>query len=231
MMMSLHRLFVWVPALALLYIVNSSGISASLVTTQMTFEEVTTQAAVIVLGRVTKIPELAICDRATRHVYRRNVVQVEKYLKGAGPTPEIEVLTLGGEFVTDGLGLQGPRIQAVDYGLEPQLPPVGSEVLLFLNPFAGGEAFIIYSVTHGVIRVQEGEKGQERFVSLLISNPDLLSPAAAARFRAMTPEASSGSGSIAIADRVAVSALKATVDKALNLKRKAPGAGGVPKAP
>ena len=215
-------------ALTLFYIAGSSEVSATLITRQMTFEEVTTQAKVIVLGRVSKIPELAVYDRATKHVYRRNSVHVEEYLKGTGPMPEIEVVTLGGQFVTDGLGLKGPRIQDVEYGLEPQLPPVGSEVLLFLNPFSGGEAFIIYSVTHGVIRVQEGEKGQERFVSLLFGNPDLVSPDAAARSQAMNHEVPDGSGTIVILDRVPVSALKATVDKALNLKRKPAAA---PKAP
>ncbi len=229
-MKEIRRLSVWAFALTLLYVVSSSGVSASLVR-QMTFEEVATQAPVIVLGRVTKIPEMAVYDRATRQVYRRNQVKVEEYLKGAGPTPEIEVVTLGGEFATDGLGLEGPRIQFVEYGSAPQLPAVGTEVLLFLRPFAGGEAFSIYSVSHGIVPVQEGEKGQERFVSLRFGNPDLVSPAAAARARAMNHEVPDGSGSIVIADRVAVSALKATVDKVLNMKRKAPAAGGGPKAP
>lgn len=212
-----YPLFLWMSSLALLYIVGFSDVSSSLVR-QTTFEEVATQAKVIVLGRVTKIPELAVYDSATRHVYRRNAVRVEEYLKGTGPTPEIEVLTFGGEFVTDGLGLQGPRIQGVDYGLEPQLPPVGNEVLLFLNPFAGGEAFIIYSVSHGVIRVQEGGKGQERFVSLLIGNPDLLSPAGVARLREIHP--SPGEPRPAIVERIPVSALKASVDKVLTLRRR-----------
>ncbi len=196
----------------------------------MSFEEVATQATVIVLGRVSEIPAMAVYDRATGDVYRRNRVQVQEYLKGSGPTPEIVVVTLGGEFVTDGLGLKGPRIQFVDYGGARQLPPVGCEVLLFLRPYAGGEAFIIYSVSHGVIRVQEGEKGQEHFVSLLFRDPDLVSPAAAARAREMHLDASGGPEPILISDRVALSDLKTTVERVLNRKRKPPAGGGL-KAP
>jgi len=223
-MRTISRFSLWVLAFALLYIAGSSEVSSSLVARQMSFEEVATQAKVIVLGRVTKIPDLAVYDRATRQVYRRNSVHVEEYLKGTGPTPELEVVTFGGDFLTDGTGLDGPRMQSVIAGGEPQLPPVGTEVLLFLNPFPGGEAFIIYSVTHGIVRVQEGERGQERFVSLLIRNPDLLSPASVARLQEMHP--APGEPRPAVLERVPVSALKATVDKVLNLKRKPPEAGG-----
>src|SRR5213594_3072399 len=111
-MKQICRLPLWGLALALLSIVAPSEVSSSLVR-QMTFEEVATQAKVIVLGRVSKIPEMAVYDRATHDVYRRNLIQVEEYLKGAGPKAEIEVRTFGGEFVTDGLGLEGPRIQFV----------------------------------------------------------------------------------------------------------------------
>jgi hypothetical protein len=196
----------------------------------MTFEEVTTQAAVIVLGRVTKVPDMAVYDRTSRQVYLHNRVHVDEYLKGTGPTPEIEVLTLGGQFDTEGVGLQGPRIQSVDYGGAPQLPSVGTEVLLFLAPAAGAESFTIYSASHGVVRVQQGEEGQERFVNLLIRDQDLLSPASAARLREMQP-GSPGSPGPAISERVGVSALKATVDKVLKRKRKAPDAGGKPSVP
>jgi hypothetical protein len=225
----IYRSFLWILAFTLLSSAGPREVSASLIR-QMTFEEVTTQAAVIVLGRVTAVPDMAIYDRASHHVYRHNRVHVDQYLKGTGSTPEIEVLTLGGEFDTDGLGLEGPRIQFVNYGGDPQLPPVGSEVLLFLSPVARGEAFIIYSASHGVVRVQEGEKGQERFVSLLIRNPDLLSPASAARLREMHPGASESAGPI-VTEQVGVSALKAVVDKVLNLKRKAPAVGGEPNVP
>ena len=206
-MKMIHRVLLWAPALALLCFPGASVVSASLVR-QMSFEEVATQATVIVLGRVSKIPEMAIYDPETRHVYRQNRVQVLEYLKGSGPTPEIEVVTLGGEFDTDGLELEGPKIQFVEYSSARQLPPVGSEVLLFLRPFAGGEAFMIYSVSHGVIRVQEGENGQEPFVSLLFRDPDLVSPEAAAYFRRMHPKGSTGPGPI-ISDHCAVSDLKA----------------------
>ena len=222
------RLSFWAPALALSFIAVSGEVSASQVTRQMTFEEVATQATVIVLGRVTKIPEMASYDPASPppRVYRRNVVHVEEYLKGTGPTPDIEVVTFGGNFLAD----KGPREQSALYIGEPQLPPVGTEVLLFLTPFAGSEAFIIYTAGYGISRVQEGEKGQERFVSLLISNPDLLSTAGAARLREMGPSAPGGPIP-AVAEHVPVSTLKATVEKALHLKRKPPEAGTSPKTP
>jgi hypothetical protein len=111
-----------VPVFTLLCIASLGEVAASQVR-QMTFEEVATQAAVIVRGRVTTVPETAIYDRTSRQVYLHNRVHVDEYLKGTGPTHEIEVLTLGGQFDTEGLGLQGPRIQFVDYGGAPQLPP------------------------------------------------------------------------------------------------------------
>ena len=224
-----RRSFLWMLAFALMSSAGLWRVSASLIS-QMTFEEVTTQAAVIVLGRVTKAPDMAVYDRTSHHVYLHNRVRVDEYLKGTGPTPEIEVLTLGGQFDTEGLGLQGPRIQFMDYGGEPQLPKVGSDVLLFLSPLRGGEAFIIYSASHGVVRVQQGEDGQERFVSLLIRDQGLLSPASAARLREMQPGSPNSSGPV-ISERVGVSALKAIVDKVLNRKRKASDAGEKPSAP
>ena len=54
-------------------------------------------------------------------------------------------------------------------------------------------------------------------MTLLFSYPDLASPAAAARARAMNhPDTFE---SIVIVDRVPLGALKATIDKVLNLKR------------
>ena len=215
-MKTIHRLILWVPALALLYMAGSGEVSALVVSNarQITFDEVATRAKVIVLGRVSEVPEMAVYDRGTRQVYRHNRVQVEEYLKGTGPTPAIEVLTHGGNFDTDGLGLKGPRFQFIEYGGgEPQLPQVGTEVLLFLKPSAGGEAFIICSYSHGIIRVEEAEKGQEAYVILLFGNPDLASPGAAARARAMNhPDIFESN---IIVDRVPLSALKATVDKVL----------------
>src|SRR5213594_4239512 len=108
-MKQICRLPLWGLALALLSIVAPSEVSSSLVR-QMTFEEVATQAKVIVLGRVSKIPEMAVYDRATKQVYRRNSVHVEEYLKGTGPTHELEVVTFGGDFIADGTGLGGPRM-------------------------------------------------------------------------------------------------------------------------
>ena len=96
-----RQMFLWALAITVLYLAIPDKSSASLVR-QMSFEEVATQATVIVLGRVSEIPEMAVYDPETGHVYRRNRVQVQEYLKGSGPTPEIEVVTLGGDFDTDG---------------------------------------------------------------------------------------------------------------------------------
>jgi hypothetical protein len=75
---------------------------------------------------------------------------------------------------------------------------------------------MVYSASLGVIRIQEGEKGQERSVSLIIGSPDLLSPTGAARLKEMSfPQPRPY-----LVERVPVSALKATVGKALNLKPK-----------
>jgi len=220
-----RRLSLRAATLVLLCFVGHSEVSSSLVV-QMTFEEVATQAKVIVLGRVSKIPELAVYDSTTHHVYRRNVVHVEEYLKGKGSAPDIEVVTFGGEVMKeDGTSSN----EAVTYGGEPQLPQVGTEVLLFLIPFGGTEAYMIYSASHGIIRVQEGEKGEERFVGLLIRNQDLLSPASVARLQEMRPAPDEPRP--AVVERVPLSALKETVDKALNLKRKPPQSGQGPKSP
>src|SRR5438876_8539200 len=77
---------------------------------QRSFEEVTVQASVVVLGRVVETPELGVYDKSTHHVYGRNRVQVEEYLKGQGPQ-EIQVLTFGGEFDVKEAGTAGPRMQ------------------------------------------------------------------------------------------------------------------------
>ncbi len=224
-----HRMFLWGLALTLLCLAIPDESSASRAR-QMSFEEVTTQATVIVLGRVSKIPEMAVHDPETRDVYRRNQVKVQEYLKGSGPTPEIEVITLGGDYDTDGLGVDGPRIQAVDYLGAVQLPPVGTDVLLFLRPYPGGEAFMIYSVSHGLVPVQEGSQGQERFVHLLFRDPDLASPEAAANYRERYPVGSAGREP-AVVDRCAVSDLKAVVDRVLNRKRKPPEPDAGTKTP
>ena len=216
-----RQMFLWAPAIVLLYLTSANDVSASLRVRQMSFEEVATQATVIVLGRVSKVPQMGVYDPETGEVYRRNQVKVQEYLKGSGPTPEIEVLTLGGEFDTEGLGMKGPKIQAADYLGAVQLPPVGTDVLLFLRPYPGGEAFMIYSVSHGLVRVREGSQGQERFVNLLFSDPDLASAEGAARYREMYPEGSAESEP-AVADRCAISDLKEAVDRVLNRKRKPP---------
>ena len=220
-----RHLSLWASTFALLCFAGHSEVSSSLVV-QMTFEEVATQAKVIVLGRVSKIPELAVYDSTTHHLYPRNVVHVVQYLKSKRSAPDIVVLPFGGEVMKDD-GTSSN--EAVTYGGEPQLPPVGTEVLLFLIPFGGTEAHMIYSASHGIVRVQEGEKSEEGFVNLLIRNPDLLSPASAARLQEMHPAPDEPKQ--AVVERVPLSALKATVDKALNLKRKPPQSGQGPKSP
>src|SRR5262245_22128297 len=77
-------------------LVGSHATHAS-VARHMSVEEVTIQAPVIVLGRVSEIPEFAVEDQEHRRVIRHNRVHVDEYLKGDGQT-ELEVITLGGTF-------------------------------------------------------------------------------------------------------------------------------------
>lgn len=80
---------------------------------------------------------------------------------------------------------------------------------------------MIYTAYHGVAPVQEGENGQERFVYLGFRDPDFVSPETAARYSEMYPGGFADLGLI-ISDRVAVSALKETLGRVLNRKRKPP---------
>lgn len=137
----------------------------------MSFEEATGYADVIVIGTVIAKPELAERDPVLGEVVRRNRVRAEEYLKGEGPA-EIVVLSLGGKFVAE--ASTGPELQFMDYGGLPQLPPEGTDVLLFLRRATGPNAYVIVSATHGVRRIARDPSDHRPRVGLDLREP--LSP-------------------------------------------------------
>jgi len=114
----------------------------------MSFEQAAWYSEVVVLGMVVEIPEFAV-EVAQSGVVRRNRVRVEQYLKGHGPD-EIAVITLGGKFVRE--TADGRVVREASTDGAPQLPAVGTEVVLFLRPSSDG--FVPSSWSHGVVPVQ-----------------------------------------------------------------------------
>lgn len=142
---------------------------------QMSFEEATQRADIVVVGRVLEKPRLAVLDSKSGEVLRHNSVQVEQYLKGAGPE-RISVLTPGGRYLAD--TPQGKEEQFVNYGGAPDLPDAGTSVLLFLQPFGADGDFVVSSVSHGIRELQPASNGGERTVRLAFSQPEVMTPSA-----------------------------------------------------
>jgi hypothetical protein len=134
----------------------------------MSVEEATAAADVVVIGKVVDVPEFAVVESDGRSVLRHNSVSVSRYLKGAGEST-ITVLTVGGMYrITTRDG--AVEVHGADAPGQPQLLPVGAEVVLFLRNWGGG--YMICSASHGVLEVQTGENG-ERFVALRFKPPKL----------------------------------------------------------
>ena len=143
-------------------------VQGSVIARQMSFEEVFQGAEVVVLASVVEIPELAV-SRPGVGAFRANKLRVERYLKGHGPN-EITVMTRGGKFVQD--TATGPRVLIEHTSdSDPQLPPEGTEVLLFLRNSTVG--YVIYSATHGVVLVEKAPHGSQT-VLLRFSRPDIM---------------------------------------------------------
>lgn len=173
------------------------------VMSRMSFEEATQYSDAVVLGTVNEVPALAALDPQTGEVMRRNHVTVERYLKGSGD-PEISVLTLGGPYLAE--TPKGKEQQFVNYGGEPQLPIVGTTVLLFLRHFGKDGAFIVCSATHGVREVAAGQAGHDRTVTLAFRRPEVMTPSARKAYDEMVAHGYRGTQELFM-DTVAVSEL------------------------
>ncbi len=138
---------------------------------QMSFEEVTAQADVVILGTVFNSPAKGRFDASGKHVIREHQVKINRYLKGDG-AGEITVVTLGGQVEVDILGESST--QEIAYLGHPQLPEEGTEVLLFLKRYGSKpDTFLIYSASHGVIQAQVSSDGN-RWVSLIFKDPRIM---------------------------------------------------------
>jgi len=89
---------------------------------------------------------------------------------------------------------------------------------------------MIYSASHGVITIQEGDKGRGRWVGLTFRNPDVMTLGALRSYQAMRDHGGEGPQEV-FSDQVPVDGLKALVEKVLSLKRKPPQAYGEPRTP
>lgn len=179
---------------------------------QMTFEEVAPAADVIALAQVVSVPELGEYDAQRHEVIKRNVVRVEQYLKGKGP-PQIVVETLGGLFRMPGGA--SPEIQEMAYGGEPTLPSPGSRVLLFLKRFSGGAEFIIYTATHGVIRLEQRQPGAPTCAGVAFRDPRFMTPGALVAYRELVASGYTGSSQV-FTDCVSTTDLPQLLEKVLH---------------
>lgn len=148
-------------------------------TQQMSFEEVAVQADAVILATVLDSPSVGKFDASGKHVVREHRVKVDRYLKGDGAAT-ITVVTLGGQVEVD--AAEGPPVQDVAYLGHPQLPEEGTEVLLFLKRYGSeSDTYLIYSASHGVVRVQASPDGR-RWVSLVFKDPRVMPSGSRADF-------------------------------------------------
>jgi hypothetical protein len=152
-------------------VIGVAGVVDSTTVFPLAFEEAVTGADAVVLGTVTAVPELGILDPGIGDVVRRNAVRVDRYLKGQG-AKQVTVITLGGQFIAQ--TESGPkRMSATAEGM-PQLPPEGTDVLLFLRKGSEADTYLVYSASHGVVRVEEKGSPKERVVSLRFGRPEVM---------------------------------------------------------
>lgn len=145
---------------------------------EMSFEQAAQTADVIVLGTVVEVSTMGREEQGV--VVRDNRVRVDEYLKGEGES-EIVVQTIGGPFMQEKDG-HVERMTAVVPG-QPQLPSVGTRVLLFLTRYGGSGAYMICSASHGVREVMRRPGSTEGSVVLAFQRPDLMPRRAADDYR------------------------------------------------
>jgi hypothetical protein len=196
-------------------------LTASLVyasqTIPMSFEDTVTTADAVVLARVIESPEygeVRTYHTGTTVVVRTHRVLVEQYLKGDGPA-EIMIDTLGGKFHAVRDGKQMELYEQV--GAQPQLPPVGAEVLLFVTRYGPPGNFMICSASHGVVLVRRQPDGT-RVAALRFSRPEVM-PAPVSTVYDRTASVAGGGVEPFTAD-VAVSDLKDAVERAMHSRPK-----------
>jgi hypothetical protein len=139
----------------------------------MSFEEAVRTAGIVIHGTVTESEEYGTVRQhpgGTTVVVRKHRVHADEYLKGDG-APDIVVETLGGKYMREVDGKQTEHYLLA--GGQPQLPAVGTEVVLFLTPFGGKDTFMISSATAGVVSVDKDANGQA-FVKLGFEDPDVM---------------------------------------------------------
>ena len=124
------------------------------------FESLARSAPVIVIGIVEDSPEYGAeksFPDGTTLVVREHRIRVREYLRGHGDQL-IMIQTLGGKFKREGSAQE----LFLEAGGQPQLPEVGSELLLFL-PSSGENTFMLSRVD--VVRVERQVSG-DRIVTI-----------------------------------------------------------------
>ena len=199
-----------------LFVVVTSGVLAGLATTalasvivnRMSFEDALSGSDLVVLGKVVESPEIGVFDPEIG-VRRQHTIWVKQYIKGEGPD-EITVITAGGKFWKD--TDEGRKLYEGSSDAAPQLPPEGTEVLLFLRSWGGG--YLIYSATHGVVPVKTEPDGT-RFVWLRFQSPEGMPPDTRGNYEAGL-ERGLKPGEKAYRGRIEVHELKAVAHRILS---------------
>jgi hypothetical protein len=147
---------------------------------EISFEETSRTAEIVVVGRVVETPEFGTYDPKWGVVVRRHRFHVDEYLKGEGPA-EIMIATLGGKYKRSHEGTLQDAYE-VSAG-QPQLPEGREDVLLFLTRHGDLEAFMICSASHGVVPVKYAQEKGENRVVLAFGEPAVMPEAALAQYR------------------------------------------------
>ena len=162
-------------AIAVATLFAATAVDAGVVARQMSFEEVLRGSDAVVVGTVSESAEFAQ-THPKLGVIRNHTIQVEQYVKGDGPE-EIVVVTRGGKYWAD--TPEGKRLREAVSSSAPQLPPEGTDALLFLRSWGNG--YVIYSATHGVMALDTSPEGT-RTVTLLFREPMAMPPTTLAAY-------------------------------------------------
>lgn len=177
---------------------------------EISFEETARTADIVVVGRTVESPEFGTYDSKWGIVVRRHRFHVEDYLKGEGPA-EITIATVGGKYRRSH---EGTVQEAYEVAAgQPQLPPEGKDVLLFLTRHGDLEAFMVCSASHGVVPVEQGPEKGERLVVLAFGEPAVMPETALTQYRRL--QAAGGAAGELVSAEVPLRDVRQLVERAV----------------
>lgn len=156
---------------ALLVVAGAWVTGRAAVTRQMGLEQAVLASDVVVLATVVDNPDRATLERGKP--FRHQRVRVARYFQGDGPT-DIVVRSPGGRYSAWIPGVGRREIEAID-GSDCRLPPVGTEVVLFLRK--RGDAYAVAAATHGILPLIVDEATGRKRVRVLVDDFENLGPA------------------------------------------------------